>query len=47
MSYYKQIAEMFGLKLNEEFILADTDGSLEIGSRQEKKQKQKAKKSVK
>lgn len=27
MSYYKQIAEMFGLELNEEFILADTDGN--------------------
>lgn len=27
MSYYKQIAEMFDLKLNEEFILADTDGN--------------------
>lgn len=27
MNYYKQVAEMFGLKLKEEFILADTDGN--------------------
>lgn len=26
MNYYKQVAEMFGLKLNEEFILVDADG---------------------
>ena len=27
MNYYKQVAEMFDLKLNEEFILAYTDGN--------------------
>ena len=26
MNYYKQVAKMFGVKLNEEFILLDTDG---------------------
>ena len=26
MNYYKQVAKMFSVKLNEEFILADTDG---------------------